>query len=129
MAPPSARERRRWVRAWSPGPGFLVTIGALAFYSALWLLITISLPHRGTSWTALLPGAILFGIGIEALQVVIAYFIAPYALAKQGTYGALGVAAALLVGLFLISRLVVGAAVMNATLAERQARRGSALGG
>jgi hypothetical protein len=31
-------------------------------------------------------------------------------------YGGLGLAAALLVGLFLISRLVVGSAVVNATL-------------
>jgi uncharacterized BrkB/YihY/UPF0761 family membrane protein len=64
---------------------------------------------------------------------VIAYFITPYALAKQGTYGALGVAAGLLFGLFLVSRLVVAAAVVNATLSARNARLGStqrsALGG
>jgi uncharacterized BrkB/YihY/UPF0761 family membrane protein len=112
------------VRAWSPGPGLLVTLAALVFYSGLWLLVTLRLPHRGTEWTALIPGALVFGIGIEILQVVVAYFITPYAVAKQGTYGALGVAAALLVGLFLVSRLVVGAAVFNATLAERQARLG-----
>ena len=64
---------------------------------------------------------------------MIAYFITPYAIAKQGTYGALGVAAGLLFGLFLVSRLVVAAAVVNATLSERNARLGSpprsALGG
>jgi uncharacterized BrkB/YihY/UPF0761 family membrane protein len=49
-----------------------------------------------------------------------AYVLAPYALNKQGTYGALGLAAALLVGLFVISRLMVGAAVVNATLWERR---------
>jgi len=113
------------IRAWSPTPGLVVTLLALVFYSALWLLVTLRLPHRGTAWTALIPGALVFGIGIEAIQVVVAYFITPYAIAKQGTYGALGVAAALLVGLFLVSRLVVGAAVVNATLAERQARLGS----
>jgi uncharacterized BrkB/YihY/UPF0761 family membrane protein len=117
------------IRAWSPGPGFVATLATLAFYSALWLLITLRLPHRGTEWTALIPGAILFGVGLEALQVVVAYVITPYALAKQGTYGALGLAAALLVGLFLVSRLVVAAAVVNATLAQRDARPGSALGG
>ena len=58
---------------------------------------------------------------------MIAYFITPYAIAKQGTYGALGIAAGLLFGLFLVSRLVVAAAVVNATLSERNAR--SALGG
>jgi uncharacterized BrkB/YihY/UPF0761 family membrane protein len=56
------------------------------------------------------------------LHAVIVYFITPYALAKQGTYGALGVAAALLVTLFLVSRLVVAAAVVNATLWERRTR-------
>jgi uncharacterized BrkB/YihY/UPF0761 family membrane protein len=54
--------------------------------------------------------------------VIGAYFIAPYAITKQGTYGALGVAAALLLSLYFLSRLIVGAAVLNATLWERRAR-------
>ena len=112
-------------RAWAPGPGLLVTLIALVFYSGLWLLVTLRLPHRETDWTALIPGALVFGIGVEALQIVTAYFITPYAIAKQGTYGALGVAAGLLFGLFLVSRLVVAAAVVNATLSERNARPGS----
>jgi membrane protein len=64
----------------------------------------------------LVPGAILFGAGIEALHVVIAYFIAPQAGSKQGTYGSLGIAAALLLGLFLISRLITATAILNAVL-------------
>ena len=111
-------------RAWSPGPGVLVTLVALLPYAGVWLLITVRLPHRGVAWTELIPGAVLFGLGVEVLHVVSAYFIAPYAISKQGTYGALGVAAALLVGLFLISRLVVATAVLNATLSERRARSG-----
>jgi uncharacterized BrkB/YihY/UPF0761 family membrane protein len=108
------------VRAWSLGPGLIVTLAAVVFYAALWLLIIVRLPHHETDWTALVPGALVFGIGIELLHVVLAYVIAPYALAKQGTYGALGVAAGLLVGLFLISRLVVASAVVNATLWARR---------
>jgi uncharacterized BrkB/YihY/UPF0761 family membrane protein len=121
------------IRAWSSGLGLVATLFALVFYAGLWLLVSVRLPHHGTHWTALIPGALLFGVGIELLQVVIAYFITPYAIAKEGTYGALGVAAALLVALFMVSRLVVGAAVVNATLSERHARPGtapqSALGG
>jgi len=117
------------VRAWEPGPGLLVTLAALVFYSAIWLLVTLQLPHQQTDWTALIPGALVFGIGLELLHVAIAYFITPYAIAKQGTYGALGVAAGLLFGLFLISRLVVASAVVNATIWARQSRPGgSALG-
>jgi uncharacterized BrkB/YihY/UPF0761 family membrane protein len=111
------------VRAWSTGPGLLATLVAVVPYAALWLLVSIRLPHRAASWTDLVAGALLVGVGVELVQLVFAYFIGPYAVAKQGTYGALGAAAALLLGLFLISRLIVGAAIVNATLWERQARR------
>lgn len=67
-----------------------------------------------------MPGAALFALGIEVLHLVMTYLIAPYALTKQGTYGALGIAAGLLVGLFLLGRLVVVAATLNATLWERR---------
>jgi membrane protein len=81
------------------------------------------MPQRDAPWVALVPGALLFGLGIEVIQVVAAYVIAPWSLSKQGTYGALGLAAALLVGLFAISRLMVGAAELNATLWERQSKK------
>jgi uncharacterized BrkB/YihY/UPF0761 family membrane protein len=110
------------LRAWSPLPGLFGTFAAVVPYAGLWLLITLQLPHRGTDWAALVPGAVLFGLGTEVLNIVVAYVITPYAIAKEGTYGALGIAAVLLVGLFLISRVAVAAAVVNATLWERQAR-------
>ena len=61
-------------------------------------------------------------MGVELSHAVIVYVISPWAVGKQGTYGALGVAAALLVGPFLISRLVVASPVVNATLWERRSR-------
>jgi uncharacterized BrkB/YihY/UPF0761 family membrane protein len=111
------------VRAWSTGPGLVATLAALVPYAGLWLLVSVRLPHRDAPWTALMPGAALFALGIELLHAVIVYVIGPWALAKQGTYGALGLGAALLVGLFLISRLVVAAGVVNATLWERRSRQ------
>jgi membrane protein len=113
------------IRAWAPGPGLLVTLVAIVPYAALWVLVSYRLPHRGAPWIALVPGALVFGLGIEVLHAVVAYFITPYALAKQGTYGALGVAAALLLTLFMVSRLIVAAAVVNATLWERRTRTAS----
>ena len=91
-------------------------------YTGFWLLVTMRLPHRDADWKGLLPGALAFGIGIELLQLFTAYVIAPLSLSKQGTYGALGIAAALLFGLYLVARLIVGAAVINVTLWDRQAR-------
>jgi membrane protein len=116
-----------FLRDRSPGIGLLGTLLAMVPFAGLWLLVTMGLPHRDAPWTALIPGALLFGFGCELLQVVLAYFLVPYALAKQGTYGALGVAAALLFGLYLISRLVVASAVVNATLWDRRQEVGSGL--
>jgi uncharacterized BrkB/YihY/UPF0761 family membrane protein len=110
------------VRAWSGGAGLVSTLLVALPYAGIWLLVSLRLPHRDALWTALVPGALLFGLGLEILHVIGAYFIAPYAITKQGTYGALGVAAALLLGLFFFSRLIVVAAVLNATLWERRGR-------
>ena len=109
------------IRASSTGLGVLATLIALLPYAGLWLLIAVRLPHRDAPWTALVPGAALFALGVEILHVVAVYVITPWALAKQGTYGALGVAASLLVALFLMSRIAVASAVVNATLWERRA--------
>lgn len=109
-----------WVRSRSGGLGVVTTLVVATAYTGIWLLISLRLPRRGADWKALLPGALVFGVGAEVIQVVSAYVLAPYALNKQGTYGALGLSAALLVGLFVISRLMVGAAVVNATLWERR---------
>lgn len=106
-------------RAWSPGSGVLVILLIPLPFAALWLLVSVRLPHRTARWQALIPGAIAFGVGVQLLNVVIAYVIAPQAASKQGTYGSLGMAAALLLGLFLISRLVTATAVLNAILWNR----------
>jgi uncharacterized BrkB/YihY/UPF0761 family membrane protein len=110
------------VRAWSGGTGLVSTLLVALPYAGIWLLASLRLPHRGAPWKALVPGALAFGVGLEVLNVVAAYVIAPWAITKQGTYGALGAAAALLLALFFLSRLIVGAAVLNATLWERGAR-------
>ena len=107
-------------RQWAPGPGVLVTLLLMLPYAGLWLLVSLQLPHRSSDWKALVPGALLCGLGIELLHILTAYVLEPYAVAKEGTYGAMGAAAALLLGLFLLSRLIVAGAVLNATLWERR---------
>ncbi len=103
--------------------GVLGTLAVSVPYAVLWLLISDRLPHRSATWRDLVPGALLFGLGVEAINVLAAYLIGPYALGKQGTYGALGIASALLIGLYALGRLVVFTAVVNVTLWERRERR------
>jgi membrane protein len=111
-----------FIRHESPGLGLLAGLVMALPFAGIWLLIAIRLPRRDAPWTALVPGALLMGVGAQLLQAVTSYFIVPLALNKQGTYGALGIAAALLLGLFFFGRLIVDSAVVNATLWERRAR-------
>jgi uncharacterized BrkB/YihY/UPF0761 family membrane protein len=109
-------------RAHSVAGGLVTSLILIVPYAGFWLLVSMRLPHRDAPWTSLIPGALLFAVGIEVVQLVAAYLMGPWALSKQGTYGALGIAAALLIALFLVSRLMVGAALLNATLWERKTR-------
>jgi len=109
-------------RSWSGVAGLIASLAVTIAYAGFWLLITVQLPHRGVGWHELIPGAALFGIGVDVLQVAAVYILGPMALSKQGTYGALGIAAALLLGLFVLGRVIVGAADVNATLADRRGR-------
>ena len=118
-----------WARTVSTGLGLLVTLAVAIGFAATWLVVSMRLPHRRAGWTDLVPGALAVGIGICLLQLAAAYLLAPYALAKQGTYGALGIAATLLFSLFLLGRLMVLGAELNATLWERNRRRGSSSSG
>lgn len=94
-------------------------------YGALWLVASIRLPHRDAPWRALVPGSLLFAAGALVLGALSAYVLGPYASSREDTYGALGLASALLLGLYLINRLVVAAAVLNATLWERRSIQGA----
>ena len=102
--------------------GMLAVLAVGVPYGALWLLVSTRLPHGDAPWRALVPGAIVFGLGVEAVHALTAFVIGPAAESKAGTYGSLGIAAALLLGLFFISRVIVATAVVNATLWERRRR-------
>jgi uncharacterized BrkB/YihY/UPF0761 family membrane protein len=112
-----------WARAHSHAAGLVATVAVIAGFTGLWLWTSSRLPHRDAGWADLLPGALVVGIGIGIVQVLAAYLLGPYALQKQGTYGALGLAAAVLLGLWVLGRLLVGGAEINATLWERKRRQ------
>src|SRR5262245_11831509 len=111
-----------WARAHSHAAGLVATIVVIVGFTGLWLWTSTKLPHGDAGWLDLVPGAIAVGIGVGILQLVAAYLLGPYALQKQGTYGALGLAAALLLGLWGLGRLLIGGAEINATLWERKRR-------
>ena len=83
--------------------------------SALWLWGARALPRpEEVPWTFLVPGAILFGVGIELLRLGTAVFLSGKLDRSVDLYGALGIGAAIMAFLYLIGRLTVAAVFANA---------------
>jgi uncharacterized BrkB/YihY/UPF0761 family membrane protein len=82
------------------------------------------LPHGDAPWTALIPGALLVGVGMGALNLVSVYWLSHRIQSASQLYGSLGVAAAILAWLYLVGRFIVASAMLNASIWEqRQADR------
>jgi uncharacterized BrkB/YihY/UPF0761 family membrane protein len=94
--------------------------------AGLWLIVSLELPHGNARWRDLIPGSLFYAIGIFGVEIFNVLILGQLIHSKSSTYGALGVAGALLLGLFLAGRVMVGAGVLNATLCERGARSSSA---
>jgi uncharacterized BrkB/YihY/UPF0761 family membrane protein len=110
-----------WARDRSPGLGVTVRLAIVVAYALLWLAASARLPRPpGVPWSALVPGALLFATGAQLLHLVTVFYLVGKLESSSELYGALGGAAAVLLWLFLIGRVVVGSAVLNATLWERR---------
>lgn len=90
----------------------------------IWLLASVLLFPRPepSTWRDLLPGALVFGVGIEALHIATVVWFAPYLTNKSQTYGAIGAALAILVWAYVLGRVVTGAVALNAVLWRTSAR-------
>ena len=97
--------------------GLLGTLLFLAIPCAVWVGVSWFMPHPPeVPWTAFIPGAVVFGVGMEVLHLVTVYWIAREIENKTDTYGAIGFALALLLWAYLLGRLITSAAVINETL-------------
>jgi uncharacterized BrkB/YihY/UPF0761 family membrane protein len=104
--------------------GLVATLLFACIPFAVWLGVSWYLPHApDVPWTALVPGAAVFGIGMEVLHLVTVYWIAKQVEHKTDTYGAIGFALALLLWAYLLGRLITTAAVVNETLWTRHEER------
>ena len=92
-----------------------LTITSLA---GLWLLVSVHLPHRSAHWKALLPGALLFGVGLAMLHLATLLLLIPQLERSTGVYGAIGVVTTSLSWFYLVGRLVVTAPILNVATDE-----------
>jgi uncharacterized BrkB/YihY/UPF0761 family membrane protein len=112
-----------WLRE-AIGLGALAgALGTLALSTGLALLIMRLLPNRAARWQDLLPGALVLAVGTQLVHVAVVFYFAPKIERSSDLYGVLGVSAVLLVWLYVLARLLTGAAFLNATVWERRYAR------
>ena len=110
-----------WVRTQAPALGVLATSAAGVAFLALALLAFSFLPRpEHLAWRAALPGAALVGFGLTAIHLIVVYYLAAKLERSPKLYGTLGASTVVLVGLFLVARVVVAAMFLNATLHLRR---------
>ena len=104
--------------------GLLATLLFLAIPCVVWLAVSWYMPHEpDIPWTALLPGAVFFALGMEVLHLVTVYWISGQLEHKTDTYGAIGFALALLLWAYLLGRLITSSAVITETLWAKNVAR------
>ena len=108
-----------WLHTESGRLGLLFRLLMIIILGLYWFGASLLLPHAEGPWTMLVPGALLFAVGTQVLHLVTVFYLADRVASASELYGALGSAAAVLLWLYLIGRLVVGSALLNATLWER----------
>ena len=103
-----------WVR--DDWPGLLAPVLTVAPLAALWLLVSLHLPHRDAPWQALLPGALVVAIGFQVLHELVGTFLVPKLEKSTSLYGDLGATTTFLFFMYVTSFLIVMAPVLNSSL-------------
>ena len=110
-----------WLRAQLGDRALLGTLLTTAVTIGTALVAMWFLPHGQARVRDLLPGAVLIGVGYQAVSVAVVFYFAPRLGRAEETYGAFGTAATMLVWLYVLARLVIGGAFLNAVLYSRRA--------
>ena len=105
----------------------VLIITGLSF--AGWWWVSWKLPHAPVSARALIPGALLMAVGADVLQLLTTYWIGNLAARKTNTYGAVGIALVVLLWVYILGRIMVGSAGLNAALYFRRENRAGQAGG
>lgn len=111
--------------AW-PYWAVLANIVVFVGYTGVWLWLSLYLPNRAARWTQLVPGAVLFAVGVKAIQLFTIYYVAPFLDNRAEVYGVLGYASMALLVLYAFGELVVLSALLNAAVVDHRAAASAA---
>jgi len=109
------------VRSSSGAAGAVIALAMITVLSfALWWWVSWKLPHPPLPARALIPGALLAAAGADVLHLLTTYWIGHLVTRKTGTYGSVGIALAVLFWVYILGRIIVASAGLNAALWARR---------
>ena len=102
---------------------FLVVLPIVgAVYAVVITVLHLQFPRPdGVDWRGLLPGALLVGTGVAAMQALVLGYIAHKLSSSNELYGGIGTAIALLLWFYLLGRALVLGPLLDAVLVRRSA--------
>ena len=109
-----------WLGSQSIGLRLVAILLMIVTSGAAWLLASWWLPREDCQWSALLPGALIVGLGVGVLHLLTITYVAHVVSRKSSLYGAIGIALALLLWTYFAGRLLTAAIAANASLWKRQ---------
>ena len=117
----AAMAAARWLREEDTSTGLAATLLVLAVPFGFWLAASRALPNRASGWLELVPGAVVIALGLQAMHLFTAYFLGPKLASATELYGVIGITTTVLFWFYLAGRLIISAATLNASFAERRA--------
>jgi uncharacterized BrkB/YihY/UPF0761 family membrane protein len=105
-----------WFRDASEARQLLIAAAMIVPLAALWLLVSLRLPHGTASWKALLPGAFLVAVGFEVGHGLVLHFLGPKLETSTSLYGTIGVTTTILFFMWAVGWIVVTAPILNSSL-------------
>lgn len=114
----------RWVREQDAIGGFAATMLVLGVAFGFWLLVSQRLPNRASGWLDLVPGAVVVGVGLQAMHLFTAYLLGPKLANATQLYGVVGVVTTLLFWFYVGGRLIIAAATLDVEFTEARASTG-----
>ncbi len=109
-----------WLDAQSIGLRLVALLLTVVASGGAWYLASWWMPREDCEWWALLPGAVVVGLGVGVLHLLTITYVAHVVSRKSSLYGAIGIALALLLWTYFAGRLLTASIAANASLWKRR---------
>jgi uncharacterized BrkB/YihY/UPF0761 family membrane protein len=105
-----------WIGSQSLGLRIVAFFLSILVSAGAWFLASWLLPRDNCALWALLPGALIVGVGVGILQILTITYVVHVVTRKSALYGAIGIALALLLWTYFAGRLLTAAIAANASV-------------